>query len=769
MKKHIIRKVLSLILVFVFVFQILPLNAIAKDTANEAEEQSTYLAADNTLPETELTHNSNMPLDETTEAVINEEIDADSILAPDSAVVKSEQPAIIGEDKSLRTEYSKHFLRSDGAYVIATYAVPVHHFTGDCWEENDNSLYLVSDTKDSSVAKYRTEYSAYPMTFPATLDKDSVITVSAHDRDISFGYIKDPQNESPIDSSISLVDSNDLQINAIEKMVAAKVNSDTTTPDAVSDVSSSEETASKENEAMKVDIKNSAAAYYDVDQDIDLEYEITGNALKESIVVKAQKDSYSFDFNMDIAGLFIEERTDGSIALFEDEEMEGDPLYVIARPYMIDSAGVYSDAVKMSINQSDEGFTLSISADSDWMNSAERVFPVVIDPTLLIDVGALSVEDTYVDNSSPSTNFCYDYYLYAGMNSLGKTRTYVRFPLPDLPNCSVVIGAKLHLAQNQYDPGSGQTAYLNVYDLSSTWNYQTITWNNQPSSAYSGSIIDYTSFKSGTGSYNYELDITKIVKKWYEQGSNNGLMLASSNESVTKRSRFYSSNYNGSNGYPLFSITYINNTGLEDYWSYETIDLGRSGTLYVNDYNGALTYVHNDVCFSGGLMPLNVQHVLNSEKVATETAFSGSVKFGKGVRANFVEKVTSVSSSSILYSSGYRFSICDADGTVHYFKTTSTTGQYEYEFDSKVLLKEDNASDHKYGLYYEDGSKKYYNSSGYLLKSIDKNGNTLTVTYSSSKPVSMKDSANRVATFAYDSNNRLSTITDPAGRVTTFT
>jgi len=234
-------------------------------------------------------------------------------------------------------------------------------------------------------------------------------------------------------------------------------------------------------------------------------------------------------------------------------------------------------------------------------------------------------------------------------------------------------------------------------------------------------------------------------------------------------SRFYSSNYNGSNGYPLFSITYINNTGLEDYWSYETIDLGRSGTLYVNDYNGALTYVHNDVCFSGGLMPLNVQHVLNSEKVATETAFSGSVKFGKGVRANFVEKVTSVSSSSILYSSGYRFSICDADGTVHYFKTTSTTGQYEYEFDSKVLLKEDNASDHKYGLYYEDGSKKYYNSSGYLLKSIDKNGNTLTVTYSSSKPVSMKDSANRVATFAYDSNNRLSTITDPAGRVTTFT
>jgi len=339
MKKHIIRKVLSLILVFIFVFQILPLNAIAEDTTNEAEEQSTYWVAGNNLPETELTNNSNMSADVTTGTVVNEEIDADSILAPDSAVVKNEQPAIIGEDKSLRTEYSKHFLRSDGAYVIATYAVPVHHFAGDCWEENDNSLYLVSDTKDSSVAKYRTEYSANPITFPATLDKDSVIIVSAHDRDISFGYIKDPQNESPIDSSISLVDSNDLQINAIEKMVAVKVNSDTTTPDAVSDVSSSEETASKENEAMKVDIKNSAAAYYDVDQDIDLEYEITGNALKESIVVKAQKDSYSFNFNMDIAGLFIEERTDGSIALFEDEEIEGDPLYVIARPYMIDSAG----------------------------------------------------------------------------------------------------------------------------------------------------------------------------------------------------------------------------------------------------------------------------------------------------------------------------------------------------------------------------------------------------------------------------------------------
>lgn len=769
MKKHIIRKVLSLILVFVFVFQILPLNAIAKDTANEAEEQSTYLAADNTLPETELTHNSNMPLDETTEAVINEEIDADSILAPDSAVVKSEQPAIIGEDKSLRTEYSKHFLRSDGAYVIATYAVPVHHFTGDCWEENDNSLYLVSDTKDSSVAKYRTEYSAYPMTFPATLDKDSVITVSAHDRDISFGYIKDPQNESPIDSSISLVDSNDLQINAIEKMVAAKVNSDTTTPDAVPDVSSSEETASKENEAMKVDIKNSAAAYYDVDQDIDLEYEITGNALKESIVVKAPKEEYTFDFNMDLAGLFIDERADGSIALFEDESMEGDPLYIIAKPYMMDSAGEYSEAVSFSLKEVDGTHILSIAADTEWINSDDRVFPVIIDPSILVDVGASNVNDTYVIDLYPTQNRSSEYYLYAGMNSLGKTRSYIHFNLPTLPNCSVVVDAKLHLAQDQYDPGNVQTtAYLNVYDIASTWNYQTITWNNQPN-AYSEKIIDYTAFHSGSGSYNYELDITKIVKKWYEQGNNNGLMLASSNESTTKRSRFYSSRYNGSNGYPLFSVAYINNTGLEDYWSYETVDLGRSGTLYINDYNGALTYVHNDVCFAGGILPLNVQHFFNSENAGTETAFGGSSKFGKGFRTSFVEMIIPIASSDILYSAGYRYKLQDADGTFHFFKTTSTSGQFQYEFDSKILLKTDNASDHKYGLYYEDGSKKYYNTNGYLLKTFDKNNNTITITYSGSKPISIKDSANRTATFSYDTNNRLSTITDPAGRVTTFT
>lgn len=768
MKKHIIRKVLSLILVFVFVFQILPLNAIAKDTAKEAEEQSTYLASDNTLPETELTHNSNMPLDETTEAVINEEIDADSILAPDSAVVKSEQPAIIGEDKSLRTEYSKHFLRSDGAYVIATYAVPVHHFTGDCWEENDNSLYLVSDTKDSSVAKYRTEHSAYPMTFPATLDKDSVITVSAHDRDISFGYIKDPQSEHPIDSSISLVDSNDLQINAIEKMVAAKVNSDTTTPDAVSDVSSSEETASKENEAMKVDIKNSAAAYYDVDQDIDLEYEITGNALKESIVVKAPKEEYTFDFNMDLAGLFIDERADGSIALFEDESMEDDPLYVIAKPYMMDSAGEYSEAVSFSLKEVDEAHILSITANTEWINADDRVFPVIIDPSILVNVGASNVNDTYVIDLYPTQNRSGDYYLYAGMNSLGKTRSYIHFNLPTLPNCSVVVDAKLHLAQDQYDPGNGQTtAYLNVYDIASTWNYQTITWNNQPN-AYSGKIIDYTAFHSGSGSYNYELDITKIVKKWYEQGNNNGLMLASSNESTTKRSRFYSSRYNGSNGYPLFSVAYINNTGLEDYWSYETVDLGRSGTLYINDYNGALTYVHNDVCFAGGILPLNVQHFFNSENAGTETAFGGSSKFGTGFRTSFVEMVTPIPSSNILYDAGYRYKLQDADGTFHFFKTTSTSGQFQYEFDSKILLKTDNASDHKYGLYYEDGSKKYYNTDGYLLKTFDKNNNTITITYSGGKPISVKDSANRTTTFAYGTDNRVTTITDPAGRVTTF-
>ena len=183
--------------------------------------------------------------------------------------------------------------------------------------------------------------------------------------------------------------------------------------------------------------------YRNVYEDVDLLYQLYSVDVKESIVIHAPKEQYRFCFDLSLSGLTAVLQEDGSV-LIADEE--GVAQYLIPAPYMYDAAGAVSDAVAYTLTSSPDGScSLTVTADSDWINAGERVFPVVIDPTLLIKVEASSIKDTYVDTSGPNENYSGGFYLYAGKNSLGTTRTYVRFPLPDLPNCSVVTGAKLYL------------------------------------------------------------------------------------------------------------------------------------------------------------------------------------------------------------------------------------------------------------------------------------------------------------------------------------
>ena len=48
-------------------------------------------------------------------------------------------------------------------------------------------------------------------------------------------------------------------------------------------------------------------------------------------------------------------------------------------------------------------------------------------------------------------------------------------------------------------------------------------------------------------------------------------------------------------GRPSAVIQYIDNSGIENYWTYNSQDVDRAGTGYVNDYNGNLVFSHNDL------------------------------------------------------------------------------------------------------------------------------------------------------------------------------
>ena len=765
-------KLLAVILSVLIGFQVAPVFAVALENG-----QSTASTTKLVKPKTSSAPEKNTVSEDVLLALADkdDEKEADAEEAPD----------ITGEETDLRDAGVKHFRLSDGRYMAAIYPEPVHYEKDGEWVDIDNTL-REEKVEDGTVRYAATETST-PVSFPDRLVRndgtEAPITVSVRGHELKMtAESADPTT----DSVASVVEPSKLTSAMLEPTASEGAEAESLAPKSkLADWLSSRFGKEKKEDGaevsekaspMAVDNKDSAITYKNALSGADLEYKVTSSQVKEAIVLKEKQEDYRFAFSFDAGDLEVIENGDGSVSLIENGD-EDHPLFVFAAPFMQDTNGECSEDVFMTVEKADPNdktsglYNLIVKADPAWINDSARAFPVIIDPTVLLDVGYLNIDDTYVDTAS-ATHHAWAGSLYVGKNSLGTTRTYIKYALPDLPDCSVVVGSKLYLAQRDYDPGSGTKAFIAAYAPNANWTNTTLLWSNQPSYDATYGAVDFTTFTAGTGSFNYTLDITKIAKKWYEQGQNYGVMLKSYNESTTRRSAFYSTNYTSAAMYPQCSVTYVNSTGLESYWNYETVDLGRSGTVSVNDYNGAMTYVVDDIDLSGNTSPLSLSHIYLSD-VGSLNEFSDlqTTRYGAGFRTSLMERIKLLSSTAdpALYTAGYRVKLTDVDGTVHYFKKTDTAKKYVYEFDEKVILYEAPANDYIFTLNYEDGSKRLYDSEGYIVGMLDQNGVRYTITPASGNQMTITDGANRTGTLQFNSSGYLTSFTDPAGRVTSYT
>lgn len=686
-----------------------------------------------------------LPLSTISTAINNDSIIEQSVIES----TENELPVIVGEVEKLRDEYTKHFRCEDGTFIAATYNTPVHYEENGEWKEIDNTLVTntnnnVAKSSNVSNGKYSITKTSTPITFPESINNGK-ITIANGDNVISFGVKNNVSNTSSVAT-----------VSAPEELVSYSIAS----LQAENEVQSIEEI----NTELVADTRNSAITYANAFENASVEYEVSSSIIKESIVVSKKSDNYRYEFTIDFGSYIPREDSDGGIEIFETAEATT-PIMAIAPPYMFDADNEISEAVTIELVANADDYTLIIEADKEWINKLGRKFPVVIDPTFELDLGRDGIYDVHVNQNYPNRNYDSDYQLEVGRNLNNIFRTYIKYDLPALPDLSVVTYANIKLIQNWLRTFDDDAPYLNVYECPSSWNSSSITWNNQPiSDLSSATIVDYTTLVDGMGT-EYNLNITKIVKNWYENGNNYGLMLASSDESVKEKTSFYSSRNIVSN-YPVITIGYVNNSGVESYWDYETISMGASGTAYINTYNGGLTYVHEDMSTNGLVAPISISHVYSTESKNASGSYL-SMKFGGGFSLNILEKIEAVSGDQ---ASNYPYKYIDADGTVHFFKTTSTSNQYVYEFDDQVLLNyNESSSSSRYVMNFNDGSSKHFYSNGYLAKTVDPNGNTVQINYSGSQIVSVTDGAGKTLTFTYNSNKTLKQISDPAGRKIQFT
>ena len=511
-----------------------------------------------------------------------------------------------------RTSNTKHFLKSDGTVDVEIYKDPVHYLDKGEYKEIDNSL--VKTTKG-----FKNKSNNFKIEFDEKSD-NSLINISCKNKKVSM-YPKNMKQK-------------------ISNRTIAKRN---------------------KNKIPLNDI-----TYENMYEDIDINYKIISNQLKESIILNKvpKENKFVFVINTDLDLILNDDNT----ISFMDGNNE---CYKIEKPYMTDSKHAYSELVKYELHKNNDSYELTINVDKEWLHDKERVYPVVIDPTVTDEQSSSSVIDTYIFDGDANITTYNLPYLYVGADKSGTTyRTLLKFDLPRIPAGFKVVNAFVRLSclSDEFGLAYQQNVPLvAVHALTQDWTESEAKWDNM-NNKYSDHIEDYywairmDSFHQEPGfEYANNANITNLVQKWYNGEPNFGIMLKEYKEEIKEKSRpaFYAAkDYDAtSSAKPLLTITYKNFNGLESYLSY-TSQKHDFGEAYINNYTGNLTSTFNVANTIGGALPANLSLVYNT----TDVELNEDYGFGLGIKPNLIQtlnKETSKNKEVLKY--------VDGDGTIHYF------------------------------------------------------------------------------------------------------
>ena len=415
--------------------------------------------------------------------------------------------------------------------------------------------------------------------------------------------------------------------------------------------------------------------YEDILSDVDVHYIIQGEKIKENIRLKTKEAAeQELTFTFQHPGLTMKTETDGSLGLYKDTEK----VFWFEKPYMYDNNGCLSTEVVLQAEPYEEGSKVSVIPDKEWLLEEDRAYPVVIDPMTETEKPHSIIEDTYVFSGgkvseNPEKVFSYGSFVVGRSYENGKLRALLRFRnLPDIGKGSILYAAKMYIWQYEYSASVYTKIPLLAQEITGTWDEKSVRWNNQP--AVAGTVLDYKEVGQVTNGSTTTItpigfDVTKLARKWYNTGVNNGIMIRSQYESEPGDSknayaRFYASDHPkvSSKQYPSGVFYYRNVTGLEDYQSYHEQAAGRGGMGYTNDYTGNVVWIHPDVETEGGPLMAEVKHVYNLSEADTPS------RLGYGWTLSCLQRVVS---SGI---NDYPYKYTDEDGTAHYFYKDTTDG-----------------------------------------------------------------------------------------------
>ena len=644
--------------------------------------------------------------------------DSDSAKTEEAAEVTQEaaDATIVKEIVEMRELNKKYFEMSDGSTMVALYNENIHYETEDgTYEEIDSSLTEEDD-------EYINSNSDYSVKFAKKSNTKKLATLTKNGNKISWhldGQKKIKMKNITLENDEEDIDSNLLVGNA-----------------------------------------HSRIEYQNILDGITLRYDNSGSSIKESIIAYYKEAlEQELTFTYDVGNLEIVKNEDNSINIVNPET--GEVVYYIDSLFMYDDNGVYSSDIEVNITKEKDQYKITLVPNEEWINDESRSYPVVIDPSITTSQDYTQIDDTFVyngdGNSSASTRVNADILRigsssYDSMNH-ASGRALIKFNLPTLTSGDQIVNAKLYLASYPthafgYEYPTSEIEF-DVHKMTQDWNGYNAYFSNIID--YDTKISDYIVYKYDTANpiKFYDFNITDIVKDWYITGNNYGVMIREKNE-ISMGSRpdayFFSSDCAATYAAarPIITIAYRNQTGLEDYMTYQTDTIGKN-TVNTNNYNGNLVLNHNDISTTGNLLPAAIYHTYNTNDKNT------NIGYGNGFRLNYNQTVQLVTIGSTSYAK-----YIDEDGTTHYFNRESDV-KYTDEDGLNLTL---TLAESVFTMTDKAGNRSEftnYNGTYNLTKIIDTNNNEINITYTGGYITGITDGAGKSLTLVY-TNNLLTSI-----------
>lgn len=566
----------------------------------------------------------------------------------------------------------KHFLREDGCMKAIIYNEDIHYLKNGKYEEIDNTIVEEDTFYTNKSNSYKVKFNKKEAKNLMEVEKDE-------------HYLK-----------IKLID------NKIEKISISK------------------------NEFKYVDILNT----------IDVDYKVMNNKLKEGILLKNkdslnQKILFDVDTNLDLKIL-----KDGSIIAFEKDNT----IFKIEAPYMIDKNNNENHNISYKLDKKLNNYLLELILDKRWLETAE--YPVTIDPTIVVDDGTNALQDTYIYPGDTNVSRGSLGYLKIGVEKVNNVnvpnRALIKLQLPTLSTGDQVVSAQLNLTGYETSASSSNFKHVifAMHPITQSWTEAGANWNNM-NDKYESRIEGVSDcdlmplLDSDNSQFNLlSSDITNIVKHWYTDKPNYGLMIKQNIEEY-KNSVVPTFSSKDSNNKPYLIIVYRNQNGLENYMDYfkQSFNIG---STYVNNYNGNLVGIFDIGKTIGGKFPVSMNLVYNTNDVVGNK----NIGYGLGWRLNLSQTIEEVTVDGTAY-----LKYIDEDATAHYFYLDNNIYKDEDGLDLTITN----------------------NSNYYLLK--DKDGNTMKFVKTNNVGYlsEIKNVKNDAVTITYDSNKKITRVTDANG------